>query len=117
MKLNRLLAGAGFLVATALLMAQGRGVAPSELLKPLKESWPTYNGDYTGKRYSLLNQVNQSTVKNLTLGWATRLAAGNLGGGGAGGRGGGGRGGFGGFGGSPMIVGGVGTGDLNTGGG
>src|SRR5215510_24535 len=109
-----LLAGAPLLLSASILMAQG-GVAPSELLKPLKESWPTYNGDYTGRRYSALNQVNQSTVKNLTLGWATRLAAGNLGGGGGGGRGGfgGGRGGFGG--GAPMIVGGVGTGDLNNG--
>jgi alcohol dehydrogenase (cytochrome c) len=28
-----------------ILLGQGSGVAPSELLKPLKDSWPTYNGD------------------------------------------------------------------------
>jgi alcohol dehydrogenase (cytochrome c) len=120
MKINRWIAAASYLLSAALLMGQGKGVAPSELLKPLKESWPTYNGDYTGKRYSALNQVNQSTVKNLTLGWAARLAPGNLAGGGAGGGRGGGRGGFGGGGfggGAPMIIGGVGNGDLNTGGG
>ena len=44
-------------------MAQGNGVSPADLLKPLKDSWPTYNGDYSGRRYSALTQINQSTVK------------------------------------------------------
>ena len=48
--------------------------APS--LPPLGDSWPTYSGDYTGKRYSSLSQVNQSNVKNLTLAWAARLKGG-----------------------------------------
>jgi len=59
------------------LMAQGGGLEPSDMLKPLKDSWPTYNGDYTGRRYSLLTQIDQTTVKNLTLGWFTKVAAGN----------------------------------------
>jgi alcohol dehydrogenase (cytochrome c) len=82
-----LLTGA-FLLAPAVLLGQGKGVAPADLLKPLKDSWPTYNGDYTGKRYSLLNQVDRSTVKNLTLAWMTRVTpgAGNPEEGGGGGR-------------------------------
>ena len=52
---------------------QGRGVAPAELLKPLADSWPTYSGDYSGKRYSALKQINQATVKNLTLAWVAKL--------------------------------------------
>ena len=36
--------------APALLVAQSGGLAPTELLKPLKDSWPTYNGDYSGRR-------------------------------------------------------------------
>jgi Glucose dehydrogenase len=48
----------------------GQGVNPADLTKPLKESWPTYNGDYTGKRYSALSQINQGNVKQLTLAWS-----------------------------------------------
>ena len=59
MTLQKLLLTAPFLLAPAMLMAQGSGVTPADLLKPLKDSWPTYNGDYSGKRYSALTQVNQ----------------------------------------------------------
>jgi alcohol dehydrogenase (cytochrome c) len=98
-----------FILLPAALLAQGRGVEPSELLKPLQDSWPTYNGDYSGRRYSALTQINRSNVRNLTLAWATRLNVG------AGGPGGGrfGRGG----GGASIIVGGEGAGDVNVGGG
>src|SRR5215471_7376257 len=85
------------LAAPALIWAQGKGAPPADLLKPLKESWPTYNGDYTGRRYSALAQVDRSNVQHLTLAWMLRVTpgAGSPGGGGAfGGRGG--RGGFGG---------------------
>jgi len=52
-------------------------VDPADLRKPLKDSWPTYSGDYTGKRYSALDQINQSTVKHLTLAWMTQVTPGN----------------------------------------
>src|SRR5450432_4894842 len=70
------------------------GLDPAQLLKPLADSWPSYSGDYTGRRYSALTQVNQSTVKNLTLAWTMRVTAGmgNAGAGGGGGRRGGGGG-------------------------
>ncbi len=58
----------------ALMAAQG--LEPGDLLRPLKDAWPTYNGDYTGKRYSTLSQIDQSTVKHLTLAWMTHLAPG-----------------------------------------
>ena len=58
------------------LDAQGQGVAPADLLKPLAESWPTYSGDYTGRRYSSLKQINRATVKNLTLAWVAELTDG-----------------------------------------
>jgi len=91
------------------LMALGQGLDPSLLLKPLSDSWPTYSGDYSGKRYSALTQINQSTIKNLGLAWSTRVAAGMPAGGG--GRGGGGFGGGGSA--TPTIVAGEGTGALN----
>jgi len=53
------------------------GLDPADVLKPLSDSWPTYSGDMTGRRYSSLTQVNQNTVKNLTLAWTSRLVAGS----------------------------------------
>jgi len=57
----------------------GQGLDPTVIGKPLgtTDDWPTYGGDYSGKRYSALKQLNPSTVKNLTLGWSTRLIAGS----------------------------------------
>src|SRR5487761_2046452 len=87
-----------FLACAALLPVFAQGpLDPASLLKPLGDSWPTYSGDYSGKRYSSLKQVNQSNVKNLTLAWTTRFTAGPGGGGGFG---------FGGRGGAPVIIGG-----------
>src|SRR6266851_7029324 len=112
MTLKKLLLAAPFLLSPVILMGQGGGVAPSELLKPLKDSWPTYNGDYSGKRYSALTQIDRSTVKHLTLAWMIRVTpgAGNPGPTGRFGRGGAG-------GAANIIVGGEGTGDFAAGGG
>jgi alcohol dehydrogenase (cytochrome c) len=90
------------------------GLDPATIGRPLADSWPTYSGDYTGRRYSKLTQINQSTVKNLTLAWVGRVTAGPPPGMGGGGRGGG-FGGFGGFGGGAgesVIVGGEGPEDF-----
>ncbi len=50
---------------------------PAALLKPATDTWPTYNGDYSGKRYSTLDQINAGNISSLTLAWAfqTRAAA------------------------------------------
>jgi alcohol dehydrogenase (cytochrome c) len=57
--------------------------SPQPSIAPLADSWPTFSGDYSGKRYSQLAQVTQDNVKNLTLAWATRLTGGmDTGGGG-----------------------------------
>ena len=37
------------------------------------DSWPTYHGDYSGRRYSTLKQINTANVKGLTLAWVYRL--------------------------------------------
>src|SRR5258706_10368590 len=50
------------------------GVAPLTLAAQIPtDAWPTYNGDYSGRRYSTLKQVNTANVKNLTLAWVYRL--------------------------------------------
>src|SRR6266550_2551867 len=124
MTLRKFLLATSLLFAPILLLAQGAqsqgGLDPATLLKPLSDSWLTYSGDYTGRRYSALTQINQATAKNLSLAWIGRLsgppaAAGAAGGAGGFGGGGGGRGGGGG--GGATIVGGEGTGDFGGGGG
>lgn len=44
----------------------------------LNDSWPTYNGDYSGRRYSTLTQINKSNVKSLKLAWAYQTHAATL---------------------------------------
>jgi alcohol dehydrogenase (cytochrome c) len=103
------------LLIPALVFAQAP-LNPAEILKPLADQWPTYSGDYTGKRYSSLTNVNPSTLKSLGLAWVTRFSTGcgpngvNTSGGGGGF--GGGR--FGGEAAAPIVVGGLGKGDLNN---
>jgi alcohol dehydrogenase (cytochrome c) len=67
------------LCAPALL--SGQTLDPAILLKPLgtADGWTTYSGDYSGKRYSSLTQLNQSNVKNVSLAWSTKLVAGSQG--------------------------------------
>ncbi|MEQ1579750.1 MAG: acido-empty-quinoprotein group A [Steroidobacteraceae bacterium] len=69
----------GFAVTlgSPLLAAEpAQGLHPSSILKPAPDSWPTYSGDYSGKRYSSLDQINQSNVTQLSLAWSTRVVAG-----------------------------------------
>jgi alcohol dehydrogenase (cytochrome c) len=77
MTLDKLLLTASFLLCGTMLMGQAAsGVDPADLVKPLKDSWPTYSGDYSGKRFSALDQINQSNVKYLTLAWMSRVTPG-----------------------------------------
>lgn len=50
--------------------ACAQGLDPAALLKPPTNTWPTYNGDYSGRRYSTLAQINKSNVASLALAWA-----------------------------------------------
>src|SRR4051812_1863069 len=71
------------------VFAASDGLDPARLLQPLGEQWTSYSGDYTGRRYSALTQVNQSNVKSLTLAWVHKLSGPPSSGGGGRGRGGG----------------------------
>jgi alcohol dehydrogenase (cytochrome c) len=106
---SRALLTFSLLAAPVLLAAQDQGgLDPATLAKPLAESWPTYSGDYSGRRYSTLDQINKANVKGLGLAWTAELKAGPpsapVG--------------FGGFGrfaggGAPVIVGGEGTAEFS----
>src|SRR5689334_2600892 len=61
---------------TIALAAADKGLDPTRILEPLKDSWLTYSGDYSGKRYSALTQINQTNVKNLSLAWSARFQSG-----------------------------------------
>jgi len=45
-------------------------VTSEDLLHPSADSWPTYHGEYSGKRHSALTQIKPQNVKNLGLSWA-----------------------------------------------
>ena len=40
------------------------------LLHPPADSWPGYQGDYSGRRHSKLTQITPQNVSNLSLAWA-----------------------------------------------
>ena len=46
---------------------------PHKLLEPSVDAWPTYNGDYSGRRYSTLNQINTSNINSLGIAWMYRI--------------------------------------------
>ena len=108
-------------VTPALLLAQSRGLDQATQLRPPADSWPTYSGDLTGRRYSPLKSIDKTNVKQLSLAWVSRgftegtgptgrstVVPGPGGGGGGGGRGGPGA--------YPLVVSGLGSGEFNAGG-
>ena len=62
----------------------GQALDPAALLKQPADAWPTYNGDYSGRRFSPLTQINAENVHTLSLAWAARYTAGGGRGGGGG---------------------------------
>ena len=60
------------LVSVARAADPPAGLDPALLTKPPTDSWPTYHGDYSGRRYSTLSQINTDNVKGLSLAWIYR---------------------------------------------
>src|ERR1041385_380992 len=56
-------------------LAGGQGLDPKTLtlFKTPPNVWPTYNGDYSGRRYSELNQINKSNIDLLKIEWMYRI--------------------------------------------
>ncbi len=74
--MNRLVfAAAVAALAAAPVLAQ-RGVDPSEIARPAADTWPSYNGDYSGRRFSTLKDITDSNVQSLSLAWVYRLGSG-----------------------------------------
>ena len=69
MKSDRVLSHLVILFALLPVAGLGQGLDPRELLQPATDTWPTYNGDYSGRRYSTLAEINTSNVQSLGLAW------------------------------------------------
>jgi acido-empty-quinoprotein group A len=65
-----------FLIALAPASVHGQILDPVLLTKPATDAWPTYHGDYSGRRFSTLSQIDQSNVKRMTLAWIFRIKVG-----------------------------------------
>jgi alcohol dehydrogenase (cytochrome c) len=65
---------AGATLLSAALLAQGR-LDPARLLKPATDSWPTFNGDYSGRRFSTLSKIDAGNVHQLSLAWVHRIGS------------------------------------------
>ena len=60
------------------LPGQGR-LDLKKLTQPPTDSWPTFNGDYTGRRFSPLTKITTANVHNLSLAWMYRINGTGLG--------------------------------------
>ena len=56
------------------LLAQG--LDPATIASPPADSWPSYHGDYSGKRHSRLTQITPQNVSSLGLAWAFQTGQG-----------------------------------------
>ncbi len=51
---------------------------PAKLTTAPTDTWPTYNGDYTGRRFSPLTEINASNIESLQVAWTYRANVGRM---------------------------------------
>ena len=56
-------------------LAFPQALTQSTIQNPKPDSWPTFNGDYSGRRYSPLKEINTTNVKDLRLEWSARIGS------------------------------------------
>lgn len=74
MRIDALVLAIPFLAASAL--AADIDLTSAAILHPAPGSWPTFNGDYSGRRFSPLTQINADNVKTLTKVWTAKVTTG-----------------------------------------
>lgn len=52
------------------LCSAQNGLQAESLLNPSADLWPTYHGDYSGRRHSALQQITTDNVDMLSMAWA-----------------------------------------------
>jgi alcohol dehydrogenase (cytochrome c) len=77
--MRKMLFAALVLVSGQVLAQPGPGLDPKDIGKLPGDMWTTYNGDYSGRRFSTLKQITQDSVKQLGLAWVYRLNVGETG--------------------------------------
>src|SRR5262245_12444862 len=55
--------------ANARAVETATGPSFADVAQPKPGTWPTYNGNLSGNRFSALDQINASTVRSLTPKW------------------------------------------------
>jgi acido-empty-quinoprotein group A len=60
------------------VIAAAQLLDPAKLVRPPTDAWPTYNGDYSGRRFSPLTQINSDNIGNLALKWMYRINVGAM---------------------------------------
>jgi PQQ-like domain len=71
----------GLLALTAGLAARQAprvNVTTAMILNPPPDTWPTYFGDYSGRRFSRLTKITDKNVKNLSLAWMAETTGGGI---------------------------------------
>jgi len=74
MKMQRATLCALLVLSSGSLIGQERSVASAVraedlLTNPVGANWTSYNGDYTGRRYSSLREINTANVQKLRAAW------------------------------------------------
>jgi alcohol dehydrogenase (cytochrome c) len=78
--INKALGASRLFVLALTFLASGRilaqGLDPATIANPPADSWPSYHGDYSGKRHSRLTQITPQNVSALGLAWAFQTGQG-----------------------------------------
>ncbi|MEK6397925.1 MAG: PQQ-binding-like beta-propeller repeat protein, partial [Terriglobus sp.] len=55
------------------MVAGAQALDPASILHRDVTAWPTYSGDYTGQRFSPIDQINTANVTGLVQAWSVKL--------------------------------------------
>lgn len=69
---NAILASLALLTVLPLSAGAQGPLDPAKMLLQPTDTWPMYNGDYSGRRFSSLEKINEKTVNELKLAWTYR---------------------------------------------
>ncbi len=61
------------LLSVGVSLGRAQLLRPQQLLQAPTDTWPTYNGDYSGRRFSSLEQINSGNIDLLALSWMYRI--------------------------------------------
>ena len=60
-------------VAGLAMTSWSQKLPPDAITHPKPDSWPTFHGDYSGRHYSPLKEIDAGNVHNLTLAWVNQI--------------------------------------------